>query len=114
MNEVVEAFIRKLKSHGYRVAIHYFSLSSPSLAVRRVKLRVALGGHDFPADVIRRRFTRSASNFFKLYAPLADEWSVYDNTAVGVAEFVAEFDGTTISIKAPKIWQKLQALATAH
>ncbi len=49
-----------------------------------------------------------------LSAPLADEWSVYDNTAVGVAELVAEFNGTTISIKVPKIWQKLQALATAH
>ena len=56
-------FIRNLKAHGYAVAIYYFSLTNAQLAIRRVKLRVALGGHDVPSDVIKRRFGRSISNF---------------------------------------------------
>lgn len=39
-------FLRSLKARGYRVAVYYFALSSPALAVRRVKLRVAMGGHE--------------------------------------------------------------------
>ena len=53
--------------------IYYFSLANAQLAIRRVKLRVALGGHDVPTDVVKRRFGRSLQNFFQLYIPLADE-----------------------------------------
>ena len=66
-------FLQALKRQGYVVAIYYFSLANAQLAIRRVKLRVALGGHDVPPDVIRRRFGRSLNNFFNLYVPLADE-----------------------------------------
>jgi predicted ABC-type ATPase len=50
-------FLRLLKARAIRwqFIICYFSLASPSLAVRRVKLRVAMGGHDVPVDVVRRR-----------------------------------------------------------
>ena len=65
-------FLRTLKTQGYAVVIYYFALSSAQLAVRRVKLRVSLGGHHVPGDVIQRRFGRSLSNFFTLYMPLAD------------------------------------------
>ena len=63
-SRTVAPFLRRLKAQGYRVAIYYFSLSNIQLAVRRVKLRVALGGHDVPPEVVRRRFTRSVDNFF--------------------------------------------------
>ena len=59
-------FLRQLKAQGYQVAIYYFSLTSASLAVRRVKLRVAMGGHDVPEDTVRRRFGRSLLNFHSL------------------------------------------------
>jgi len=39
------AFLGTLKRQGYSVAIYYFSLANAQLAIRRVKLRVALGGH---------------------------------------------------------------------
>jgi predicted ABC-type ATPase len=32
-------------------------------------------------DVVRRRFNKGLRNFWKLYAPLADAWSVYDNSS---------------------------------
>ena len=66
-------FLRTLKVRGYAIAIYYFSLRSAQLVVRRVKLRVALGGHDVPGDVVPRRFGRSLKNFFTMYTPLADE-----------------------------------------
>ena len=56
-------FLRQLKAQGYQVAIYYFSLSNVLLALRRVKLRVAMGGHDVPSDMVRRRFGRSLNNF---------------------------------------------------
>lgn len=107
-------FLHSLKARGYRVAIYYFALSSPTLAVRRVKLRVAMGGHDVPAEVVRRRFGRSVANFLSLYAPLADHWAVYDNSVSPTAELLAEFDGNQVVVKAPKTWQKFQRLATSR
>jgi predicted ABC-type ATPase len=105
-------FLRQLKAQGYQVAIYYFSLASPSLAVRRVKLRVAMGGHDVPADVIRRRFDRSLSNFFSLYTPLADRWLVFDNSVTGTAILLAQQEEDNLQIKELKQWHKLQKRIT--
>jgi predicted ABC-type ATPase len=105
-------FLRLLKTQGYQVAIYYFSLTSPSLAVRRVKLRVAMGGHDVPADTVRRRFGRSLHNFYSLYTPLADRWALFDNSVTGKAHLVATQEGDNLDIKEIKPWLKLQKLLT--
>ena len=105
-------FLRKLKAQGYEVAIYYFSLASASLAVRRVKLRVAMGGHDVPEDTVRRRFGRSLLNFHSLYMPLAGRWVMFDNSITGKATLVAIQDGGDLQIKEPKPWLKLQKLLT--
>jgi predicted ABC-type ATPase len=94
------------------VAIFYFSLTSASLAVRRVKLRVAMGGHDLPEDTVHRRFGRSLRNFYSLYTPLADRWAMFDNSITGKATLVAIQDGGDLQIKEPKSWLKLQKLLT--
>ena len=103
-------FLRKLKAQGYEVAIYYFSLASASLAVRRVKLRVAMGGHDVPEDTVRRRFSRSLHNFNTLYIPLADQWAVFDNTVTAKATLIATQEGDNLQIKESKLWLKLQKL----
>ena len=103
-------FLRKLKAQGYQVAIYYFALANVSLAVRRVKLRVAMGGHDVPEDTIRRRFSRSLHNFKTLYMPLTDQWAVFDNTVAAKATLVATQEGDNLQIKEPKSWRKLQNL----
>lgn len=76
-------YVRRLtewKASGYRVEITYLRLSSASLALRRIATRVRQGGHNVArADVIRR-FSRSWTNFQHFYRPLADAWSVYDNS----------------------------------
>jgi predicted ABC-type ATPase len=101
-------FLSRLIATGYRVSIYYFCLSSPTLAVQRVKLRVRQGGHDIPADVVRRRFDRSLSNFMSLYAPLATQWVMFDNSTLPRARLVAIKRGDEPHIEDPVTWRKLQ------
>jgi predicted ABC-type ATPase len=104
-------FLHTLKRQGYAVAIYYFSLATAQLAIRRVKLRVALGGHDVPAEVVRRRFGRSLSNFFNLYAPVADEWTLFDNSMSPLARTVAAKLDNQLTVKETATWLKLQKLS---
>ena len=101
-------FLRTLKAQGYSVAIYYFALTNAQLAVRRVKLRVALGGHHVPSDVVKRRFVRSLNNFFTLYAPIADEWTLLDNSNSLVAQPVAIHFANQLTVTEANTWQKLQ------
>ncbi len=104
-------FLQTLKAQGYAVAIYYFSLTNAQLAIRRVKLRVALGGHDVPSDVVKRRFGRSLSNFFNLYAPLADEWALFDNSSSHQALPVATQVASKLKVTEASTWRKLQKLS---
>ncbi|CAM3598051.1 zeta toxin family protein [Polaromonas hydrogenivorans] len=106
-------FLHGLKAQGYAVAIYYFSLANVQLAVRRVKLRVALGGHDVPADVVKRRFGRSLHNFFQIYVPLADEWTLFDNSSATQALPVAARYANQLTATEPATWHKLQKLSKA-
>ncbi|MGH8247640.1 MAG: zeta toxin family protein [Gammaproteobacteria bacterium] len=74
------ARLRRWKTAGYRVEIVFLRLTSPRLALRRIKTRVKQGGHDVPRLDVLRRFTRSWHNFQTVYRPLADAWTVYDNS----------------------------------
>lgn len=103
-------FLRRLAGAGYRVSVYYFSLSSAALAIERVRLRVAQGGHDVPRDVVRRRFHRSLRNFMALYAPIADEWVIFDNSSLPRARVVALHQGDELDIKDSATWRKLQKL----
>ena len=104
-------FLKLLKQQGYSVAIYYFSLANPQLAMRRVKLRVAMGGHDVPNHVVKRRFSRSMHNFFTLYAPLADEWTMFDNSVPPQARQVAAYAAGRMVITENTLWHKLQKLS---
>jgi predicted ABC-type ATPase len=106
-------FLKQLKSKGYHVTICYFALTSSRLALQRVKLRVALGGHDVPADVVKRRFGRSLHNFFQLYAELADEWIMFDNASGKNARPIAQSTNGQQTIEDEALWLKLQKLSHA-
>ena len=73
-------WIENLRRHGYNFQLIFLSLRSPELAVRRVRERVQSGGHDVPEAVVIRRYGRGLKNLRALYLPLADVWSVYDNS----------------------------------
>jgi predicted ABC-type ATPase len=75
------AYVRRIhawRAAGYRVGLIFLGLSSPDLAVERVRVRVRQGGHDVPEADIRRRFFAGFSNFRTLYAPIVDRWQFLD------------------------------------
>jgi len=73
--------LQSLKDSGYDLEIVYLKLSSAELALQRVATRVRQGGHDIPSADLRRRFVRSWQNFGDVYRPLADRWTVYENSS---------------------------------
>ena len=72
--------LKNLKSTGYRVEMIFLWLPSPRVALRRIASRVRQGGHHVPRHDVLRRFDRGLKNFHVAYRPLADTWTVYDNS----------------------------------
>ena len=72
--------IQEMKQLGYHVEIIYLQLASSKLALRRIAGRVRQGGHNVKKADVLRRFLRSWLNFQTTYRPLADAWTVYDNS----------------------------------
>lgn len=68
------------RADGYHVKLVFLSLPRAETAIARVANRVSSGGHNVPADVIRRRFVAGRKNFDRLYKPLVDAWIEYDNS----------------------------------
>ena len=62
------------------VMIWFCGLASPELHIRRVRARVAAGGHDIPETKIRARYPRAILNLIALMPRLA-HLQVYDNSA---------------------------------
>jgi predicted ABC-type ATPase len=100
-------FLRDCKGEGYTVNLIYFWLPSPELAIFRVQRRVESGGHNIPADVIRRRYERGRTNLTQLYLPLCARWIVYDNSS-STPVLVAESPlARSPIIYQPNIWRQI-------
>ena len=72
--------IDEAHARGYEVTVLYFWLNSPDLAIRRVRDRVASGGHHIPDPVIRRRYVMGLQYLFDTYIPVSDRWVLADNS----------------------------------
>lgn len=72
--------VRRAQAKGYNVRVLFFWLNSPELALQRVAERVEKGGHNIPADVIRRRYVAGIRNLFRLFMREVDYWEIYDNS----------------------------------
>lgn len=75
-----KSLVERAKTNGYNVTLLFFWLPSPEMAQMRVATRVASGGHDIPMDVIHRRYWLGLDNLFRIFAPIVDHWSLYDNS----------------------------------
>jgi predicted ABC-type ATPase len=73
-------FFKKFKLQGYKLHLFFLWVPNSELAIARIKERVLEGGHDIPVVDVRRRFTRSISNLFKLYQPMVDLWMLFNNS----------------------------------
>ena len=97
----------RLKDDGYTVHVVFLWLPDVDLALARVAERVRSGGHDVPAQVVRRRYERGRHNFFTRYRVLADQWRLYDASAVDGPQLVATGGtGAPIHIGLPETWRR--------
>src|ERR1051325_258218 len=99
---------RRAKRRGYELKLYYLWLPSPDVAVARVRERVRKGGHDVPATDIRRRFHRSLANLMRHYLPLADSWTVFDNSGDNPT-LVAENESGKLRVVNSEVFGKLQS-----
>lgn len=93
--------IKYAQASGYKVTLVFFWLNLPSLAVERVKMRVASGGHNIEEKTIRRRYDIGIKNLFSLYIPLCEYWMIINNSTIP-QELIAE-GGKALE---PKIYNK--------
>jgi len=75
--------IRTAKNAGFEIDETLVFVESPNMSVQRVSERVRAGGHHVPTEDVQRRFSRSLANFWRLYRPLADRWSIVYNGRTG-------------------------------
>jgi predicted ABC-type ATPase len=71
--------IRRCQGQGYWTELLFIALPSPELAKERVAHRVERGGHDVPVEVIEKRFYKGLTNFFNLYEPHLNAWTLVEN-----------------------------------
>lgn len=102
--------IKKASEKGYEVTLLFFWLDSVELAIERVKTRVAEGGHDIPAKVIKRRYFSGIKNLFDLYIPICDYWMITNNSNPNL-ELIAEGNHNTITrIENKRIFEQIKNL----
>lgn len=99
--------LSQLKQKGYEIQLIYVWLSTPDLAVLRVRERVAAGGHSIPEDQIRKRYHTSLVNFFHDYKYVCDKWFMYDNSVYESPQIIAGYIGGKLSIAQPLVWNRL-------
>lgn len=98
--------LASFQERGYDTHVLYLWLPTVELALARVADRVRMGGHDVPADIVRRRFERSRGNFFTLYQRIARRWRLYDASE--------EFGPRVIASGGPKLPLRITDRATWH
>jgi predicted ABC-type ATPase len=87
---------------GYQVRLAFIALGSPELALRRVALRVATGGHDIPDDVVRQRWK------------LTDEWTLTDNSGDQPVDVAAGSPTSSTQVIEPGLWEIYRRLASGE
>lgn len=100
-------FIQDAQKMGYFVTLVYFWLSSPELAIERVKNRVVSGGHSIPEEIIRRRYDSGMDHLKKLYIPISDYWMIFDNSEHPTRLVAEGFQNNNIEIHYREIYNQI-------
>lgn len=100
--------LKKCKQAGYTTSIIFLWLQSPELAIKRVAIRVKNGGHSIQETTVRRRYKKGIENFFKLYMPITDNWTIYDNSYAKPELIARKITGKKIEIIKESVWLKIQ------
>lgn len=70
--------IKKARASGYDIRLFYIAVESAEESVKRVRNRVAKGGHNIPEETVKRRFASRFDDLLKVlrYCNIAE---FYDN-----------------------------------
>lgn len=105
-------FSKESQDVGYVVHLIYIWLSSVDLALSRIAIRVRQGGHDVPADVVERRYWRGLRNFLGLYRPLADTWTLCDNSGKDLRVVACGQAGGGETVADAETYEKIKRVAS--
>jgi predicted ABC-type ATPase len=78
--------LQNAKKAGYIINLIFVTTSHPDINVKRVKYRVALGGHAVPEQKIRERYYRCMALLCDVFL-LADTAYLYDNSDNAAASY---------------------------
>jgi hypothetical protein len=93
--------------NGYRVVLFFLWLPNADMAVARVENRVKEGGHDVPAEDVRRRYQAGVRNFFRLYRPILNSWWLYDSSGLPPKLIAVEGDGQLV-VKQKRLYRRIE------
>jgi predicted ABC-type ATPase len=72
-------WLRQAGEAGYHRKAYFLWVPDPEILIRRIRQRVAEGGHDIAEALSKRRFLKTIQNFFGIYRHLVDDWKLYEN-----------------------------------
>ncbi|MEZ0611781.1 zeta toxin family protein [Fibrella sp. WM1] len=101
--------IKRAQRQGYVVSLYYFWLPSAVVSKERVAFRVARGGHNIPADVIERRYSRSILNLRNLYVSVCDYFTVIDNGTVTPQLVAVGKLQSEVEVYNEQVWKRILA-----
>ncbi len=107
-------WLAKLRDTGYRVHLLFLTLPDVQSAQDRVAVRVKLGGHSIPDDIVQRRFRAGLRNLFQLYMPIVTSWKILDNSVPGHPLDVAEGNGYNQVVVTNPVWYERLKAENAH
>lgn len=102
--------IKKARLARYSIHLVFYWLESVELAIERVKIRVAEGGHNIPTETIIRRYHAGLLNFRNIYSPFVDRWMVFDNSGSEPDPIAKGGVSETITIFNQEKWQKITSI----
>lgn len=107
-------FLRQCRVRGYRIEALYIWLRSADLAVERVAQRVSEGGHAVAEATVRSRYLKGLANFRALYAPMADLWTLYDNSGPKPRLVARGVQGRPPEVLEPDLWRSIEEMGPWH
>ncbi len=102
-------WLRDLVNSGFEFHLVYLWLPSPEAAIARVAARVRSGGHDIPAETVRRRYRRGLRNLFDLYLPIATGWALFDGAGPSPTPIARGTAGGPTDVLDSKTWARILA-----
>ncbi|PHV05759.1 hypothetical protein CSQ96_18750 [Janthinobacterium sp. BJB412] len=101
-------YIKSARKRGFETTIYFLGLASADLAVERVKVRAAAGGHDVPEERVRKKWADALTSANKSITR-ADTVAFYDNsTETGPREMAVFYQSRLVRMaNAPAGWLAL-------